>query len=259
MNVYWAQRMAKSQEEKTLKNIKEVNEELKKYFSKSLIRLIAQFEATYDKLLLTVGEGRTPTPADLYNLDKYWELQNQLRIELQKLGDKQITFLSKKFMAQYAEIYEGIAIKGDLKFRKADTAAVAQIINQIWCADGKSWSQRIWENTDLLQQTLNDGLVDCVIAGSKTSQLKEILQDRFNVSYSRADALVRTEMAHIQTQAAKQRYEDYGIKEVQVWASKDERRCKVCGQLHLKKYPIGAAVPIPAHTNCRCCIIPVVD
>ena len=152
MNIYWAQRMANSQEEKTLKNIKEVNEELKKYFSKSLIRLIAQFEATYDKLLLTVGEGRTPTPADLYNLDKYWELQNQLRIELQKLGDKQITFLSKKFMAQYAEVYEGIAIKGDLKFRKADTAAVAQIINQIWCADGKSWSQRIWENTDLLQQ-----------------------------------------------------------------------------------------------------------
>ena len=76
-------------------NIEEVNEELKKYFSKSLIRLLAQFEATYDKLLLTVGEGRTPTPADLYNLDKYWELQNQLRIELQKLGDKQITFLSK--------------------------------------------------------------------------------------------------------------------------------------------------------------------
>lgn len=37
MNIYWAQRMAKSQEEKTLKNIKEVNEELKKYFSKSLI------------------------------------------------------------------------------------------------------------------------------------------------------------------------------------------------------------------------------
>ena len=33
MYIYWAQRMAKSQEEKTLKNIKEVNEELKKYFS----------------------------------------------------------------------------------------------------------------------------------------------------------------------------------------------------------------------------------
>jgi SPP1 gp7 family putative phage head morphogenesis protein len=66
-------------------------------------------------------------------------------------------------------------------------------------------------------------------------------------------------MAHIQTQAAQKRYEDYGLKEVQVWADEDERRCEICGELHQKKYPIGAVMPIPAHPRCRCCIIPVVD
>lgn len=132
------------------------------------------------------------------------------------------------------------------------------MINQIWCADGKSWSSRIWTNTDKLQQALNDNLIECVVGGKKTTQLKEMLQKDFNVSYNRADSIVRTEMAHIQTQAAQQRYKDSGIQQVEIWADKDERRCDVCGKLHKTKYPVNGAIPLPAHPRCRCCIIPVI-
>jgi hypothetical protein len=66
-------------------------------------------------------------------------------------------------------------------------------------------------------------------------------------------------MAHIQTQAAKQRYSDAGVLEVEVWADYDERRCDVCGKLHKTKHPINGTMPIPAHPRCRCCILPVVD
>ena len=117
----------------------------------------------------------------------------------------------------------------------------------------------MWNNTDKLQQTLNDKLVNSVVAGHKSGELKKILMDEFNVSYRRADSIVRTEIAHIQTQAARLRYQDYGIQEVQIWADADERRCDVCGGLHKKIYPVGAVMPIPAHTNCRCCIVPVID
>jgi SPP1 gp7 family putative phage head morphogenesis protein len=108
-------------------------------------------------------------------------------------------------------------------------------------------------------ETLNEGLLHIVASGKKSTELKNVLQERFGVSYSMADALVRTEVAHIQTQAAKQRYQDYGVQEVEIWADKDERRCDVCGELHMKRYPVGAAVPIPAHPRCRCCIVPVVE
>ena len=87
----------------------------------------------------------------------------------------------------------------------------------------------------------------------------EVLQERFNVSYNNADMIARTELAHIQTQAAKKRYEDYGVKQVEIWADEDERRCEVCGKLHQKKYPIDVKLPIPAHPRCRCCVIPVVE
>lgn len=111
----------------------------------------------------------------------------------------------------------------------------------------------------LLQTSLEEGLLECVVTGKKSSDLKKLLQERFNVSYNRADTLVRTEMAHIQTEAAKQRYSDYGIKQVEIWADPDERTCEVCGKLHKKKYPVGANIPIPAHPRCRCAIIPVIE
>lgn len=256
---YWIKRNLQAQEELTNKNEKEVRKQLTKYYKKSTETVIGQFEKTYDKLLLSMAEGREPTPADLYKLDTYWQMQGQLRQELRNLGEKQVATMSKMFELQYFDIYYAIAIPGEEMFTQIDSAAVQQLINQIWCADGKSWSERIWTNTDLLQEALNENLIACVATGKKTSELKALLQDQFNVSYNRADALVRTEMAHIQTQAAQKRYEDYGIQMVEVWASKDERRCEVCGKLHKKRYPIGAAMPIPAHPRCRCTVIPVVE
>ena len=256
---YWADRMTEAQAKLTNKNIKLVNKQLRKYFSVAMRHVIDGFEATYDKLLATKEAGEQPTPADLYKLDKYWQMQGQLKHELQKLNDKQVRAMSKAFNEQFFDIYYSIAIQGKEAFTTINKEGAWHLINSIWCADGLDFSQRIWNNTELLIETLNEELVACVITGKKTSELKKVLQERFNVSYSSADRIARTEMSHIQNAAAKQRYEDYGIQQMQVWADKDERRCDVCGKLHKKKYPIGAQIPVPVHPNCRCSIIPVVD
>jgi SPP1 gp7 family putative phage head morphogenesis protein len=108
-------------------------------------------------------------------------------------------------------------------------------------------------------ETLNEELIACVTTGKKTCELKQKLMERFNVSYSAADSLARTELAQVQTQAAKKRYEDYGIQYVQIWGDADERRCPICAKLHQKKYAVGEHIPIPAHPRCRCCIVPVID
>lgn len=256
---YWADRMADAQNRLTNKSIRQTEKQLRKYYAAAMEKTIADFEATYEKILNATEEGRQPTPADLYKLDKYWQSQASLRRELQKLGDKQIALLSKQFEENWFEIYYSFGELGGAAFSSIDNAAVQQMINQIWVADGKSWSQRIWGNTQRLAAELNEGLIHCVATGKKPSELKKVLQERFGVSYSNADMLVRTEMAHIQTQAAKQRYEDSGVLEVEVWAPKDERQCEICGELHTKRFPVGGQMPIPAHPRCRCCVIPVVE
>lgn len=256
---YWSRRNIEAQRKVSELNIQEIERKLIKYYTKAQKEIIGQFVETYNKILLSITDGRTPTAADLYKLDTYWQGQTQLREMLKALGNKEAELLSEMFIKQYQDIYESIAIPGAEAFNTLDLTMAAQVIESIWAVDGKAWSERIWDNTALLAQTLEDELVQCVIAGKKTTELKQLLQNRFDVSYRRADMLVRTEMAHITTTAAQKRYEDAGITEMEVWADKDERRCDHCGKLHGKRFPIGAKVPIPAHPNCRCNILPVVE
>lgn len=256
---YWGERAAKTQAALTEKSIKQTEKQLKLYYQSTMKKTLDNFEKTYEKIFQRITEGKEVTPADLYRLDTYWQMQYQLKEELQKLGDKQAVLLSKNFVKQYQSIYEALAIPGEVSFSTIDRAAVEQMINSIWCADGKSWSSRIWTNTERLADTLNEHLIHCVATGKTPGELKKLLQEDFGVSYNRADSLVRTEMAHIQTQAAQKRYDDYGIKEVEVLADEDERRCDICGKLHEKRFPINAAMPVPAHPKCRCTIIPVVE
>lgn len=258
-NKYWAERIAKAQDSASQKNRKQVEKQLRKYYKSAANQVIADFEATLDKLYATVEAGREPTPADLYKLDTYWQMQAQLRQQLRKLNERQITKLTKIFERNFFDVYFTFRLDGVEAFNTIDTAVVEQLINQIWCADGKSWSQRVWENTNYLAETLNEQLVHCVVTGKPSSYLKGLLQERFNVSYNNADMLVRTELAHIQTQAAQQRYRDYGIQQVEVLADKDERRCKVCGKLHGTRYNINDVMPVPAHPRCRCCMVPVIE
>ena len=255
--IYWAARTAKTQEELTDKSIEQAQKQLARYYASAQKSVIADFLRTYEHLLLR-QEGNKVTPADLYKLGRYWEMQNALAEELRNLGNRQAMALEKVFVRQYQEIYSSLAIPSEKAFATVSKQAALQAINTIWCADGKSWSDRIWENTELLNQELNEKLIETVTAGRKPTQLKKDLQERFGVAFYCADRVVRTESAHIAAQSAQQRYIDSGITEMQVWASKDERRCDVCGKLHEKKYPVHAISPLPAHPNCRCTLIPVI-
>ena len=255
---YWADRVAATQARLTDKSIAATEKQLKAYYNNAMKRTIADFEATYNKLLSAIEDGKEPTPADLYKLDSYWKMQAQLRNELQKLGDKQAFLFSKRFEQQFMDIYNSFALPSQDIFSTISQEQVQQLINSIWCADGASWSDRVWKNTTKLQEALNEELVHCVITGKKPTDLKKLLIDKFNVSYSAADSLVRTEMAHIQTQAAQQRYKDYGIEEVEVLVDTDAKTCKICAEHEGEILPVNAQMPVPFHPRCRCCIIPVV-
>jgi SPP1 gp7 family putative phage head morphogenesis protein len=256
---YWQDRLQAAQNALAAKRREEIEKRMKEYYVKLSKQVINEYESLYDKVLLQKANGEAISPATLYKMDKYWSLKTQIRKKLNKFGAYQTELLSKVFSVFYQDSYTSLNIDGLTAFKTLDNNAVRQVLESIWTNDGKNWSQRIWDNLALLQESLEEGLVECVAVGKKTSDLKALLQDRFSVSYTRADTLVRTELAHIQTEAAKQRYNDYGIEQVEIWADPDERTCEICGKLHKKKYPVGAHVPIPAHPRCRCCIVPVVN
>ena len=264
--MYWLDRIQKNQEKISDKTVKQIQKQLQKYYIRASKRVIEDFEATYYKLLATIEDGKEPTPADLYKLEKYWELQGQIKKELQDLGDKEIKLLSAAFETNFFEVYYSLDLPNVKAFKTLDKKAAAQLINEIWCADGKNWSQRIWDNTERLAETLNEELIHIVATGKKPTQLKNKLQERFGVSYSRANTLVRTEVAHIQTQAAKQRYQDYGLEKYEILGNEDDscgNHSIDCHKMHGKVFYYNEMVPgknaPPFHPNCKCAIIPVVE
>ena len=259
MSNYWQTRIEKNLLKIEGKTVKEISKQLSIYYGRAMDKVINDFEAVYHKLLAAIDEGKEPTPADLYKLDKYWEAQAQMRKELEKLGNKEKVILSKAFETNYFEVYYAIGLPGTPAFNTVDKEVVEQIINGIWVADGKQWSQRIWDNNERLAQTLNEELIHIVATGKKDSDLKKALQERFNVSYHRAETLVRTEVAHIQTESAKQRYKDYGIEYVEVLVDPDERTCDLCKALIGKRWKTTETPPLPVHPNERCCLVPVLD
>lgn len=270
---YWEKRMLDAQKKWTDKDIDAINKQLLHYFRVASSSIIKEFEAVYDKVLAQAEEGKPITPADLYKLDRYYQMNAQLEKVLQNLGDKTSELLENKFEQEYKHIYSSLAtdengktIKASISDKAFSTIAdesAKQVANQIWCADGKSWSQRIWKNLNNLQQTLNDGLIECVVTGKKTSELKKRLMERFNVTYNQAENLVRTEMAHIETQAALDRYKEHGRDKIRIIVDQDERTCDVCSKWDDKIVDIsdahtGKNCP-PFHPRCRCTIAAVVE
>lgn len=256
---YWDKRQAEIQAELVKKSEKKIQKQLTKYYAAAAKSVIAEFEATYDKLLAQRIDGTQPSPADLYRLDKFWSMQGQLRQQLRRLGEKEIALFTKEFELSFFEIYYSLGIEGATAFSTIDSAAVQQLINSTWLLDGKNFSQRVWDNIERLVETLNEQLITTVATGKKTTELKKLLQERFGVSYSRASTLVRTELCHVQTEAAKKRYEDYGVKYFEVLVDPDERTCELCKALIGKKFPINGASPLPVHPNERCAIIPIIE
>ena len=276
MSNYWYERQEAINKQIENKTIKQTNRQLKKYYKKAMERVIEDFEATYDKLMATIAQGRDATPADLYKLDKYWKSQAELKKILQELGDKKVALLSKEFEDEWMTVYNAIANPSDSAFSTVSTYNAKEMVNQMWLTkevnkawlpDGKTLYSRVWGNLNKLTDTLNDELLDCVITGKSTRQLKKNLMTRFNVSYHQANTLVKTEAAHIKTQAAAQRYQDYGLTQYKYMADTDDKTCKHkagnCEDLDGKifKYSemqAGKNAP-PMHPNCRCYIVPVIN
>lgn len=260
---YWTTRQQKANKARADKTIKDIEKQLKKYYKNAMYRTLADFEETYNKLLDTVADDREPTPADLYKLDKYWQMQGQLKQEMQKLGDKEIALMSKEFENEWVDIYKSIHLPSDNAFSTFSIDNARAMINASWLADGKTFSQRVWGNTERLVETLNEELIHCVVTGKKPTELRKLLQERFNVSYGRADTLIKTEVAHIETAAAAQRYKDYGLEKYEFLGRDEHDIGCACKELDGKQFfysemETGKNAP-PIHPNCRCTIIPVID
>lgn len=210
-----------------------------------------------DLYLEVLESGRVMTYAEMMRYDRYFKLLASINQQLKRLGVRQIEILDRGMLNLYGLI--GEQITGNEQFAILNRGIAEEAIKRVWCADGKLYSDRVWDNMNHLQITLQTGLIDCVIAGRSHTVLRRELQHRFNVSQSNANRLARTELNYIQNQAAIRAYQEAGYTHYKFITAVDNRMCDECGSLNGKIFSfaeaqVGVNLP-PVHTNCRSNIV----
>lgn len=263
---YWAERAKKENRKLYEQTLEEFQKECARDYKGALVRIKADIVKLFDTITKEMENGEPITMDQLYKYNRYLRLQKRMNEELQRLGEKEIKLSQKKYelMGKYcsARIRDEAAKDGaaQASFLLLDDQKIQQLVNSIWCNDGKHWSERVWDNQKRLQTSIEKGLMDAVARGLSKDELVKDLQTRFETGFSNADRIARTELAYIQNKSTLESYKKAGITEVKTIVADDERMCDVCGRKEGLVTPIGAARPGTAflfHPNCRCDIVPI--
>lgn len=291
---YWAAR-AKAYEEAWYKHCQgTVEKELVKYYAQALADIQRDIAALYGRFaednklspadahkLLTGDEFRTwrmSLEDYLKDIDEGTVLSKELDIlavrsrisrldklyaetlkTLDQLGRKTEDAMSDFLVEAYKDrFYHGIYdVAEQTGTMKVDVAVDDDTAKKVTAApwSGKSYSQRIWKNDQLLGQTLKITILSGIHRGLSVPQMARMIEDKMDAGLSNAKRLVRTEMNYVQNRAALDSIKESGMKYYRFIATLDRRTSSMCRAHDGKVYPIDECRPgenaPPLHPNCR--------
>lgn len=125
-----------------------------------------------------------------------------------------------------------------------------------------NFSERIWSHADNLRNELAVELQKGFISGVSSQKMAQNIKNRYDVSYRDAHRLVVTELRRVQTDVARQQYEEADIEEYE-YCAVNPRACPICRELDGKVFKVsemraGENAP-PLHPNCHCTTAPKVN
>lgn len=144
-----------------------------------------------------------------------------------------------------------------------DDRRIQTAMEHCWALDGKTFSDRIWQNKEKLTRELNTMLMQSVIQGKNAGDYIGELAKKMNVSRRNASMLIMTESAAIASEATQGCYKDLGVKEFEFVATLDDHTSEICQSMDgqhfpISEYNIGVNAP-PLHPWCRSTTVPYFD
>ena len=191
-------------------------------------------------------------------------LNLQMRAEAYEAGQK-INQITGKSLAKtyengyYRTIYDTAKGIGHTPaFSQLDKETVSKVLDAK--NYGKNFSERIWRRSEKLGDELQEIVGTAIATGQSSSKVAQLLRERFDVSKSAAERLIRTETNYFENQAELAAYKEMGVEEYQFVATIDTRTSEICQHLDHKIFKIkdakaGENIP-PCHPNCRSTIVP---
>lgn len=206
-------------------------------------------------------------PAYRARLERLQDLMSQVDTVMQQVYQQEKQFDTKLLeqlgeKAYYHSIYNmqketGLAFN----FSHVSRKQIDQALQMKW--SGKHFSDRIWQNTQQLADSLKDELLISLLTGRTDRETAESIQAQCGGGAKQARRLVRTESCYMAGELTAQSYIDCGIKNYRYVAVLDLRTSKICRELDGKVFPVkdrkaGVNYP-PMHPYCRSTTISVID
>lgn len=181
--------------------------------------------------------------------------------EIDAVDDMARKVYSDTYYHSIFEMQKGINLGWEVG--QIDERTLDKIITKPWTADGKNFSDRIWQSRNqLINEVHNELTRNCILGKAPDEAIKHISK-KFNVSKSQAGRLVMTEEAYFHSVAQKEAFRELDVKEYEILATLDSETSEICRSLDGKCFPMeeyspGSTAP-PFHPWCRTVTIPHFD
>lgn len=151
------------------------------------------------------------------------------------------------------EVQKGIGVGWD--FMRLDNNKIDKLISKPWAADGKNFSQRIWQNRAQLVAELENRLTQNIIRGESPKKVIADIAGRFKVNRGKAGRLIMTESTFFASAAQKDAFSELAVEQYEIIATLDTHTSETCRHLDGKVLPMseykpGVTAP-PFHQWCR--------
>lgn len=159
------------------------------------------------------------------------------------------------------ELQKGFGIGWDIA--GLDQAQIETVIRKPWAADGKNFSERIWNNKQTLISELHKELTQNIMLGQDPQKAIDAIAKKMNTSKRNAGRLVMTEEAYFSSAAQKDCFHDLDVEQYEIVATLDSHTSDLCRNMDGKVFPMkdfeaGVTAP-PFHVWCRSTTVPHFD
>lgn len=200
-------------------------------------------------------------------------LQLQVQNSIETLRNKENEMLEDYLIKNYEDTYyhslyeisKGFNLK--TSFATLDRNKINQVIGKPWLKDGKTFSDRIWQDKEQLINTLRTKITQSFITGSTLDEavedISKFVSDKIKNKEYVARRLLETESAAYASKAQIEAFKSTDVEKYEIVATLDLHTSEICQEMDGKVFnisdqEIGVTVP-PFHSHCRTVIAPYFD
>lgn len=200
-------------------------------------------------------------------------LQLQVQNSIETLRNKENEMLEDYLIKNYEDTYyhslyeisKGLNLK--TSFATLDKNKINQVIGKPWLSDGKTFSDRIWQDKEQLINTLRTKITQSFITSSTLDEavedISKFVSDKIKNKEYVARRLLETESAAYASKAQIEAFKSIDVEKYEIVATLDLHTSEICQEMdgkifNISDQEIGVTVP-PFHSHCRTVIAPYFD